>query len=194
MDPRHLITLSGKQYVTYEGLLDEAHRRGLVRIATELLQTPGEHNGWTAVCRAEIELAGEPPRHFSGLGDASPQSVSRAIAPHLIRMAETRAKARALRDAVNVGITALEELGDDTAPEVPLRVIASRQPEKARAQLAEIDAEMARAGMDAEAGRAYLKERFGKTSRLELTRGEARLFLGHLRGLPGAPARKAARP
>lgn len=51
---------------------------------------------------------------FSGIGDASPQNVSRNIVPHLIRMSETRAKARALRDAVNVGATSLEELsGDD---------------------------------------------------------------------------------
>jgi hypothetical protein len=49
---------------------------------------------------------------FTGIGDASPSNVTRMIAPHLIRMAETRSKARALRDAVNVGVTALEELGD----------------------------------------------------------------------------------
>ena len=60
----------------------------------------------------------EDGRRFSGIGDASPENVGRNIAPHLIRMAETRAKARALRDAVNVGATALEELsdGDDAPP------------------------------------------------------------------------------
>jgi hypothetical protein len=62
----------------------------------------------------------EDGRHFSGLGDASPENVGRTIAPHLIRMAETRAKARALRDAVNVGATAMEELSDgDDAPPAP---------------------------------------------------------------------------
>ncbi|MGH3146116.1 MAG: hypothetical protein ACRDTR_09990, partial [Rubrobacter sp.] len=65
----------------------------------------------------------EDGRRFSGIGDASPENVGRNIAPHVIRMAETRAKARALRDAVNVGATALEELseGDDAPPAVPSR-------------------------------------------------------------------------
>jgi len=55
---------------------------------------------------------------FSGLGDASPANVPAHIRAHLIRMAETRSKARALRDAVNVAVASIEELGgdDDDAP------------------------------------------------------------------------------
>ena len=52
----------------------------------------------------------------SGIGDADPSNVSPMMKGHLLRMAETRAKARALRDAVNVGMAALEELGPEEAP------------------------------------------------------------------------------
>jgi hypothetical protein len=90
--------------------LDEAHTRGLKGIDTELLQSPDDSNGNMAVIKATVEM--EDGRIFSGIGDASPGNVGKAIAPHVIRMAETRAKARALRDAVNVGATALEELSD----------------------------------------------------------------------------------
>ncbi|BBL80480.1 hypothetical protein RxyAA322_23340 [Rubrobacter xylanophilus] len=110
MREEFLITRQGRQYVLFAGLLDEAHARGLRSIETELLQVPEEANGMTAIVRARVEM--EDGRTFSGLGDANPQNVGRSIAPHLIRMAETRAKARALRDAVNVGATALEELTD----------------------------------------------------------------------------------
>ena len=111
-----MITRQGKQYVLFAGLLDEAHQKGLSSIDTELVQVPTEENGRVAVVKARVEM--EDGRTFSGIGDASPGNVGPNIGPHIIRMAETRAKARALRDAVNVGATALEELsdGDDIPP------------------------------------------------------------------------------
>ena len=124
-----LITRQGKQYVLFAGLLDEAHSRGLRGIDTELIQVPDEANGSVAIVKATAEM--EDGRHFSGIGDASPENVGSNIAPHLIRMAETRAKARALRDAVNVGATALEELSDgDDAP--PADSFGSRGSQRSR--------------------------------------------------------------
>ena len=122
MRDEFMITRQGKQYVLFAGLLDEAHNRGLRGIDTELLQVPSPENGNVAVVKATVEMEGPDEgqgRTFSGIGDASPENVGRNIVPHIIRMAETRAKARALRDAVNVGATALEELsdGDDAPPE-----------------------------------------------------------------------------
>lgn len=43
--------------------------------------------------------------------------MNRRIAPHVIRMAETRAVARAFRMAVNIGAVAVEELLDDVVDE-----------------------------------------------------------------------------
>jgi hypothetical protein len=114
MRDEFMITRQGKQYVLFAGLLDEAHNRGLRGIDTELVQVPDDSNGSVAIVKATCEM--DDGRRFSGIGDASPENVSRNIVPHLIRMAETRAKARALRDAVNVGATALEELSDGDAP------------------------------------------------------------------------------
>ncbi|HEV3312753.1 MAG TPA: hypothetical protein VG815_19750 [Chloroflexota bacterium] len=95
----------GKDYIVYSALLDRAHQSGLRRIATTLLQAPDDSNGMVAIVSAQVETERGV---FDGIGDANPQNVSRSVASHLIRMAETRAKARALRDAVNVGEDDLE--------------------------------------------------------------------------------------
>jgi hypothetical protein len=117
MREEYMIERQGKRFVLYAGLLEEAHNRGLRSIETELLQVPGKENGEVAIVKAVIRTE---EGKFAGIGDASPQNVNRAIAPHLIRMAETRAKARALRDAINVGVTAFEELGgEEEAVEQP---------------------------------------------------------------------------
>jgi len=107
-----MIERQGKRFVLYAGLLEEAHSRGLRSIETELLQVPQSSNGEVAIVKAVVRT---DEGKFGGIGDASPENVNRAIAPHLIRMAETRAKARALRDAINVGVTAFEELGGEEA-------------------------------------------------------------------------------
>lgn len=109
MKKEFIVNRQGKDFVLYAGLLDQAHREGLKRITTSLVQAPTEDNGQLAICRAEVETE---KGVFSGIGDASPANVGRMIAAHTVRMAETRAKARALRDAINVGVTAFEELGD----------------------------------------------------------------------------------
>ena len=98
-----------KQVVKYEGLLARAHEDGLKSISTTLVQTPGADNGEVAIVRATVQTCRGT---FEGLGDASPSNVNARVTGALLRVAETRAKARALRDAVNIGIVALEELED----------------------------------------------------------------------------------
>ena len=112
-----IISLQGKNFVTYEGLLDLAHQKNLKSINVELIQIPSKENNMTAICKATAITDNEK---FSDIGDASPQSVNTNIAPHLIRMASTRAKARVLRDLTNVGMTSIEEISlNEDVEEVP---------------------------------------------------------------------------
>jgi hypothetical protein len=113
MKKEFIVERNGKSFVLYAGLLDTAHERGLKAVTTTLVQIPSDLNGQMAIVHATVETS---QGTFTGLGDAAPDNVSRMMVPHLIRMAETRAKARALRDAVNVGVTALEELGELDEP------------------------------------------------------------------------------
>jgi hypothetical protein len=96
-----------KDVVLYAGLLNQAHDEGLARLKTSILQIPTEENGRIAIVKAEVETS---KGLFEAIGDACPENVDDFLAPHLIRVAETRAKARALRDAVNVGVVSFEEL------------------------------------------------------------------------------------
>lgn len=117
MREEFIIQRNGKDFVLYSGLLDEAHFKGLKSIEAHLVDYSFDEKGNPvyAVAQARVEM--EDGRVFEEMGDASASNVGRGIVPHLFRMALTRSKARALRDAVNVGATSLEELGGDDAPE-----------------------------------------------------------------------------
>ena len=122
-----IVERHGKSFVLYAGLLDLAHQNGLREIRTELVQTPTAENHQVAICLATVVIDTEGVlKTFTGIGDAAPENVSPAMRTVLIRMAETRAKARALRDAVNVGVAAFEELGDEEAHEAPPRGYTAR--------------------------------------------------------------------
>jgi len=95
--------------IRYAGLLHLAHEDALRSVRTELVQAPSDANGRTAIVRAIVRTRRGT---YSGIGDANAGNVNRRVAPHIIRMAETRAIARALRTAVDVGAVCLEELGE----------------------------------------------------------------------------------
>lgn len=99
-----------KEVVTYAGLLNRAHEEGLKSIRTRLVQTPSAGNDMTAISLAEVVTE---KGVFRDYGDANPTNVNGRIVPHIIRMSITRAKARALRDAINVGVISMEELGQE---------------------------------------------------------------------------------
>lgn len=158
-DPELYINLRGKQVVTYRGLLHLAHQRGLLSIETEMIQAPTADNDRTAIMRAVVTMEDKRQdgdlstlRHFTGIGDANPRNVGKNIAPHAIRMAETRAKARALRDAVNIGIVSVDELISGKVAEYEAEEGPNERPADPAAALAEAKDRLARKVADAARG------------------------------------------
>jgi hypothetical protein len=85
MDPKFVVSLSGRDYPLYAGILAEAHERGLQSIETQLIQVPGEENGHTAIVKAVVRL--KDGSYFEDYGDANPRNTSARVATALIRMA-----------------------------------------------------------------------------------------------------------
>jgi hypothetical protein len=105
--PQWLVSIQHKPHVLYAGLLSMAHQQGLVRLEAQLVTVTAERATATATA---VFADG---RLFTKAADATPDNVGSRIKPHYPRMALTRAKARALRDALNLGdLVAAEELGE----------------------------------------------------------------------------------
>lgn len=128
---RAIISLQGREYVTFRGLLYVAHQAGLESIDVELVSWDPEERA--AVVKATVK--GERGS-FADYGDANPSNVNRMIASACLRMASTRAQGRALRSYLGVGITSVEEL--------PGGPVASPEPaEEAPAPAPDLDYEAA---------------------------------------------------
>lgn len=107
IDPKYIIkdAKSGKDLVKYAGLLLAAHD-DLKSIRVTVVQSPSPQNGELAVCQADVIYKDQL---WTEVGDASPATGQR-VSGALVRLAATRAKARALRDALGLDMLAAEEL------------------------------------------------------------------------------------
>lgn len=114
----------GKTFIAYAGMVDAGYEI-VASITTQLLRFEMDEDGEPVYAIVSAELRTFDGRVFSGLGDATRGNVGRMIAPHIIRMAETRAKARAYRDALNITEAAIEELGGEE--EAPPRQVSKLQ-------------------------------------------------------------------
>lgn len=110
---KYIVSVQGKDFITFAGLLAQAHDLGLIAVETNMLNTDVEN----PIFKASVVLQpeGSQPRSFSGYGDACKNNCAPMVAKALIRMAETRAIARALRFACNIDMAALEELDTDSS-------------------------------------------------------------------------------
>ena len=93
---------------------------------------------------AELSLAHavatfQDGRVFAESGDATPDNVNKKVRPHFARMALTRAKARALRDALNIGMCSLEELAKRLRMTCQSFFIIRSTPSEARSHCAHRD-------------------------------------------------------
>jgi hypothetical protein len=100
----HSTTIHGKEFVQFAGLLAMAHAQGLTSLTAELVSVTQD----LALAKATATFA--DGRSFTEAADATPDNVNASVKKHFARCALTRAKARALRDALNISTCAVEEL------------------------------------------------------------------------------------
>jgi len=96
--------IHGRDFIQYAGLLALAHEQGLQELAAEFISVTPE----LALAAAHAFFA--DGRKFWDAGDATPNNVHAQVKAHFPRVALTRAKARCLRDALNISMVAVEEL------------------------------------------------------------------------------------
>jgi len=107
-DLGHIVILGDRPYVTREGLLYYARKTGQLKgIRVELLEKGKNY------CIVKATVLTKDGGEFEALGDASESNTNRMVSPHLIRMAETRAINRALREAFPIGLCSYEELSEE---------------------------------------------------------------------------------
>lgn len=100
-----VIKIAGKNFMTYEGLLKRAHGKG--RFSMTIIESWVSEDMKMAWCKVKLKSSDQ---EFDGFGSSTPENTGSMTQSHPIEMAHTRAKGRALRDYLNIGMVMVEEL------------------------------------------------------------------------------------
>jgi hypothetical protein len=101
---KYVKRIHGQDFIEYEGLLAMAHAKGLEELGAGFISVTEDR----ALAWAWAKfICG---RCYWEAADATPSNVNGSVKAHFPRVALTRAKARVLRDALNIGMVAVEEL------------------------------------------------------------------------------------
>jgi len=124
--------------ISYEELLDEAHKKGIKAIRVKTLVEP---SGDSPLCIVHASVSFKDDTVFENIGDAEPENCNRMVRPHYIRIAATRAIGRCFKDALGIRRPMQEELHDDAeVVAAPRASSPSRQPAPIRDRDGLVDA------------------------------------------------------
>lgn len=102
------VTISGKEHMLYKGLLSLAHKKD-PNFSMEITKEFVSEDMKRAWCI--VRLTSNTGRQvFDGFGSSTPENTGSMTQSNPIEMSHTRAKGRALRDFVNIGVAMAEEL------------------------------------------------------------------------------------
>jgi hypothetical protein len=169
-----LLTKDGKQmFVKYSSLL-RAAKKAFGRIGTykaEVLQCPEKVNNWSATVKTSFFFP-DADVSYSGTADCRDNNAQGEFKQYPTAMAETRAAARTLRNALGLDVCSLEEVAD--ADSIIDRTMDDPVEEQQKMLIQKKILGEAGKTMD------YLSEILGKPVTVieELTKGEAAKIIG----------------
>jgi hypothetical protein len=181
----HIINIKGKEAVTANGLVVLGHEKGLKKLTTTILQFPNSSNDNTCIIQADLIGYGWSPAEnkvveveFSAIGDANPKNCTAMVAAAFIRMAETRAVGRVMRNYTNIGMLCSDEIGSATEEQVSM--ISPNQ-------VNQITMIMKQNAISKEQAREAMISSCSKTDIRALTEKEANLLIEVLKKIQGTP-------
>jgi hypothetical protein len=122
--PEEILKKDGREYVFLRGLERLAKERGISEATSRILATPSPESPCAVVTYGFRFYDGG---YYEGSADATINNCDKGFRLYLTAMAESRAKARALRTAFGISLCSVEEIAAEPVEEDETQVSANDQ-------------------------------------------------------------------